>query len=275
MSVAQTLHSKENEAPASGHALARAIEAIEETPPETEEFLSRAHSVNDLLETLANEEVRQGERRARHDKIFKYVFRSQLVLGCLALFLLTFPPSFVAPETSKTLGKGLCWLCVGLLGVVNHLNAKQTGHTVFDVLSLSDDNNKHKRTPHFSSRLQQNAITALLNYTDDPRVADPLCRAIVYYDGDSNLLYLRLARVLPLLINNTNTLSERSRRILFNVMQGYTDGLLGGNDQRQTLPVLQAAAKEYFARTGAPAPRPKRKWFRAKQSAPQITKENG
>ena len=65
MSVAQTVHPKENEAHAGGHDFVRTIESTEQTPHETEEFLTREQAINELLLVHDEEEARRQKCLAR------------------------------------------------------------------------------------------------------------------------------------------------------------------------------------------------------------------
>lgn len=276
MSVAQTVHPKENEAHAGGQDFVRIIEATEQTPHETEEFLTREQAINELLLVHDEEEARRQKCLARYLVAVSTLLATAILLAGISTYFGFNPTQTVSTDTAGVFGK----LAIVLMTAVNLTGAwSTTGWRKNTLLpnsfcALISEVKKEDYTPAFSSPLQQNVVTAMLIYSDEPRITDALCRALEYYQKDKNRLYVRLARLLPLLPSDGSALSEIAQRTLFNTKNREIESATG-NESEQTLPVLQAAAKEYFARTGEPALRPKRKWRKRQQGTKRRTKEIG
>ena len=119
--------------------------------------------------------------------------------------------------------------------------------------------NKRRNTPLFSTIIQQNVITALLNYGNDPLIADALARATTYHAGDRSRLYTRLAQILPLLPDDKEALTETARRTLLGRLN--TPALVKPSEtEAAALSLLHSAIIAYRARTekssGSESPRP-------------------
>ena len=105
-----------------------------------------------------------------------------------------------------------------------------------------------------ASQRQKNLITALFDYTDSPLTADPLCRAIAYYDGKDRLsVFTNLTHVFPLLPNDKEALTKDARRQLIGRLQ-VLDGCYGVEDsseqsERVIFADFEIAVLRYFART--------------------------
>lgn len=111
-----------------------------------------------------------------------------------------------------------------------------------------------------SPPIRQNIINALFEFTDSPLIADPLCRAIGYYDApDRWEVFANLMRVLPLLPNEKDALTKEGRKWLRNrlvVMENRPAGMEAGRTryagyetERVRYADFEIAVLRYFART--------------------------
>ena len=124
------------------------------------------------------------------------------------------------------------------------------------------------------SARQQNIITALFDYDDSPLVADPLCRALSYYNGGNKnetsksskeallkrylisrkTLLKHILRVLPLSPDDKNALTKDARVALRNGLialeTAYTANLSPEMQSSRTFDAdFQIAVVRHFART--------------------------
>ena len=103
-----------------------------------------------------------------------------------------------------------------------------------------------------SPPLRQNIVNALFEFTDSPLIADPLCRAIAYYDGEDRwAVFVGLMRVLPLLPDEKDALTKEARRWLRNrlVVMEAKPVAETMHDERTRYADFEIAVVRYFART--------------------------
>ena len=112
---------------------------------------------------------------------------------------------------------------------------------------------RRKKTPVFSTIVQQNVITELLEHPNNPLLADALARATQYYAGDKSKLYQKLAHILPLLPADKEALTKPARRALSFVAHTPAP-YVRSETEKESIIVLQAAIHRYRARTEKPTP---------------------
>ena len=118
----------------------------------------------------------------------------------------------------------------------------------FALRGLWGSSSKRRNTPLFSTIVQQNVITALLDYGNNPLIADALARATTYYAGDRSRLYTRLAQILPLLPDDKEALTQTARRTLLGRL--HTPALVKPSEtEAAALSLLHSAIIVYRART--------------------------
>ena len=125
-----------------------------------------------------------------------------------------------------------------------------------------------------ASPRQQNIVTALLDYDDSSLIADPLCRALSYYNGGNQneaaksskeaqlkhilssrkTLLKHILRVLPLLPDDKNALTKEARFALRNnpapLEMAYTGNLSPEMQSSRTFHAdFEIAVIAYFSRT--------------------------
>ena len=197
----------------------------------------------ELLEQMGREKSRDyllhlhDREETRRQKMLKRY--SAAIFSC-ALLMLALVGVVLYTELATPSAHHLPWLrvCVPLIWVCN---------LIIHGFNFRARGGRRKKTPWFSSVVQQNVITSLLDYADSPLVADTLARATVYYTGDRNRLFDRLAHVLPLLPDDPDALTKYARLALMGRLGSLAASHYPGEKER--LPVLRTAIIGYFART--------------------------
>ncbi len=195
--------------------------------------LGREKSLDYLLRLHDLEETRRQKRLRAHFGVFFVLVAA--TLGCTAAILFSL---FQRPPDELRV-----WLrvCVPLLWM---------GAAGIHVLNFRLLRGKNKKTRFLSSPVQQNLITQLFDCADSPLLAEPFSRALVYYTGDRDQLYERLADVLPLLPSDPDALTPYARQVLVRRLSPTTVYPYPGEKERA--PALKSAILRYFARTGKP-----------------------
>ena len=225
---------KGKETPSLNLWLSRDVPHERELASELLNKLGREKSLETLLALHDKEETLRQKRLSRHMGAFHACLIAVLLLAFVVLYTVCaifFPPF--------TLNMRVIQVCLPLSwGFVIAMH-------VFNVKLWRG---KKGKTPFFSTPVQQNLITALLDYADTPLVSEPLARAIVYYSGDRDRLYEKLAHVLSLLPDDPDALTGRARAILWRRLSPAAVYPYPGEKERG--PALRSAITRYFARTG-------------------------
>ena len=227
------------ETPSLGLWLSRDVPHERELADGLMERLGHEKSLETLLALHDKEETRRQKRTKRSAQLivgFSFGMMAVVALLLYAVFALSS-------------AQHLWWfrICVPLIWLLNG---------VIHFQNIAMWRGRKGKTPWFSTPVQQNIITALLDYADTPLVADALSRAIVYYTGDRDRLYEKLAQVLPMLPDDPEALTEHARAILWRRLSPAAVYPFPGEKERA--PALRSAVARYFARTGAPV----KKWWR-------------
>lgn len=211
--------------------LARDVPHERELACELLEQMGREKSLNYLLHLHDKEETRRQKQLNRYNLVALFCGLIMLLLSSSLLYVVLAMP----------VGVHLAWLCVftPMLWI---------GAIGFHLMNLKLRGGRRKKTPWFSSTVQQNVITSLLDYAASPLVADALSRATVYYTGDRNRLFERLTHVLPLLPDDPDALTKYARLALMGRLASLAPSHYPGEKER--IPALRTAIKDYFARTG-------------------------
>ena len=227
------------ETPSLGLWLSRDVPQERELAGELLDRLGREKSLETLLALHDKEETR---RQKRYDQ------NTYRILGCATMMMLfagiLLFAILSAPYANHRILLRVClpamWFFEGFMFVFIHKMYR----------------GRKGKTPFLSTKVQQNVITALLDYADTPLVADALSRAVAYYTGDRDRLYEKLASVLPMLPDDPEALTEHARAILWRRLSPAAVYPYPGEKERA--PAFRSAVARYFARTGAPV----KKWWR-------------